>query len=94
MSASQLYIAAYDVRDPSRLRQALYVLKDFASGGQKSVFECYLTPAEKRLLLSRIREVINENIDAFLLVRLPAPHRIEVLGQGILPLNDEWMIIG
>lgn len=36
------YLAAYDVSDPKRLQQALHVLRDYATGGQKSVFECFL----------------------------------------------------
>ncbi len=43
--ARTLYLVAYDVRRPSRLRKALRVLKDYASGGQKSAFECYLSAA-------------------------------------------------
>ncbi|MEA3643999.1 MAG: CRISPR-associated endonuclease Cas2, partial [Lamprobacter sp.] len=42
-----LYIAAYDVSDNARLRDALKVLKGYASGRQKSVFECFLTDAER-----------------------------------------------
>ncbi len=43
MSTRKLYIAAYDISNPRRLRQALKILKGYACGRQKSVFECYLT---------------------------------------------------
>ena len=54
-----LYIAAYDVTDPARLRQALHVLKGYASGGQKSVFECFLTSRERQALLDEVRAVLD-----------------------------------
>ena len=41
----KLYLVAYDVREPSRLRRALHILKDYAYAGQKSVFECW--PSKK-----------------------------------------------
>ena len=43
-----LYLVAYDIREPRRLRKMLYLLKEYASGGQKSAFECYLTAGEKK----------------------------------------------
>jgi len=46
MKNRQLYLAAYDVSCPRRLRKALYVLRGFASGGQKSVFECLRIPVQ------------------------------------------------
>ena len=44
MSKRALYIATYDVADPTRLRKVHHVVKRFATGGQKSVFECFLNP--------------------------------------------------
>ena len=61
MPARQLFLAAYDVRDDGRLRRALHVLRDYTCGGQKSVFECYLTPNERKKLLSRVLSVICED---------------------------------
>ncbi len=59
MTQRQLYLAAYDISCNRRLRKALYALRGYASGGQKSVFECFLTPTEKRQLLEDIAQVIN-----------------------------------
>ena len=66
MKNRQLYIAAYDISDAKRLRKALYAVRGYASGGQKSVFECFLTAAEKRALLDSIRLIINPKEDRFL----------------------------
>ena len=39
MTRRALYIVAYDVAKPSRLRKVHRTVKRFATGGQKSVFE-------------------------------------------------------
>lgn len=46
MSERQLHLAAYDVREPSRLAAALQLVRAYATGGQKSVYEIFLTLAE------------------------------------------------
>ncbi len=38
-----LYLIAYDVRVPNRLVAALHLTRRYATGGQKSVHECWLT---------------------------------------------------
>ena len=66
MNKRQLYIAAYDISCNRRLRRALYVVRGYASGGQKSEYECFLTPAEKVLLLEEVREIIDPLEDRFI----------------------------
>lgn len=41
-----LFLVAYDVCDPQRLHRVRKFLTAFKVGGQKSVFECWLTPSE------------------------------------------------
>lgn len=45
-----LLLVAYDVTDPRRLAAARDAVSGWASGGQKSVFECLARPAERRAL--------------------------------------------
>jgi CRISPR-associated protein Cas2 len=85
MTNRQLYLAAYDISCNRRLRKALYVLRGFASGGQKSVFECFLTPAEKSQLLAEISLVINPVEDRFILLRLAGTKHIRTLGKAVVP---------
>jgi CRISPR-associated protein Cas2 len=89
-----LYIAAYDIRNPRRLRRALYVLKDFASGGQKSVFECYLQITEKRELIARIEQVLDLDEDRFLVVPIPGGKTAYVMGTAIMPADPEFFYVG
>lgn len=94
MKNRKLYIAAYDVADPKRLRKALRILRAYASGGQKSVFECFLTPAEQRELLAAMRELIDVNEDRFLLVLLEGHGEVRTLGRAVPPQNGDYFYVG
>ena len=90
----RLYLAAYDISSASRLRAALYALKGFASGRQKSVFECFLTGAERRDLVETISEIIDQDEDRFLLLPLGAADSIKTLGKGVAPVEQSYYYIG
>ncbi len=94
MSARLLYLAAYDVTDPDRLQAALRVLKGYACGGQKSVFECFLTARERLALLDAIREVLEPREDRFLLLPLPDDRGIRGLGIAVRPSDPEFYYVG
>jgi CRISPR-associated protein Cas2 len=94
MTQRTLHIAAYDVSDPTRLREALKVLKGYATGRQKSVFECFLTAAEKRSLLAEVRAVLHPIEDRFLMVRLDPRGKIRVLGRAVKPTDPPWFYVG
>ncbi len=94
MTTRLLHIACYDVSDDRRLRRALYVLRDYATGGQKSVFECFLTPGEKYELIDRVNAVIDPKEDRFLLLRLDGRRSMHVLGVARAPLDPDFFYIG
>lgn len=94
MKQRQLYLAAYDISCNRRLRKALYVLRAYASGGQKSVFECFLTPAERRNLLAEIGAVIDPAEDRFILLKLVGPKSIRTLGKAVLPQDGSFFYVG
>lgn len=85
MTQRSLYIAAYDVSDDRRLRAAHRVLKAYASGCQKSVFECYLTDAERHRMLAEVGEVIDPVEDRFFAVRLDPRGAVRALGRALPP---------
>jgi CRISPR-associated protein Cas2 len=64
-----LYLASYDVINPSRLAKALRLLKDYATGGQYSFFECPLTENEHNQLINRMAQLLKED-DSFFLIEL------------------------
>jgi CRISPR-associated protein Cas2 len=94
MAKRQLYLAAYDISCNRRLRKALYVLRGYASGGQKSVFECFLTSTEKRQLLEDIAGVINPEEDRFVVLRLAGVKHIRTLGKAVLPQDGSFFYVG
>ena len=94
MKNRQLYLAAYDISCNRRLRKALYLLRGYASGGQKSVFECFLTPAEKLQLLEAIGLVIDPVEDRFILLRLAGAKHIRTLGKAVLPQDGSFFYVG
>lgn len=94
MANRPLYLAAYDIADDGRLARALRVLRNYATGGQKSVFECFLSDAERRLLLSEVRDVIDLDEDRFFLLRLDPRSRTRVLGVAVRPADPDFFYIG
>lgn len=93
MSQRHLHLAAYDVTDDKRLRQALKILRGYATGGQKSVFECFLSPSEKRDLLEQINELLDLDDDRFLLVRLDPRAKVRTLGIAVAPGDPAFIYI-
>ena len=93
MSARHLYLAAYDVANPRRLTAALDLVRGFATGGQKSVHEVFLTPAEKREVLHAMSLILDEDEDRFLLLRLDPHARCHTLGRASAPVDPSHFYI-
>lgn len=94
MPQRALYIAAYDISDAARLRQALYILKGYATGGQKSVFECFLTQTERQCLLSEVQRVVDADADRFILLQLEQRARVRTLGIAVPPVDPDYFYVG
>lgn len=94
MSRRKLYLAAYDVRQPRRLRAALKRVRAHATGGQKSVHEVYLTPGEHRELLHDMSLLLEENEDRFLLLRLDPRQEPLVYGKDTPPHDPAFFYGG
>lgn len=89
MTDRALYLAAYDVADPKRLRLSLELIKGHATGGQKSAYECFLTEAEQNRLLQDMALVLEEEEDSFLLIGLDPRSRVYTLGRAVAPSDAE-----
>lgn len=94
MTHRHLFIAAYDIRDNKRLRKALKVVRAYASGGQKSVFECFLTTAERSTLLTDIKDAIDADEDRFFLLKLDTRCQVLTLGKAVPPQDGSFYYIG
>jgi CRISPR-associated protein Cas2 len=93
METRSLYLAAYDVADPRRLRAALDLIKGYSTGGQKSVHECFLTEGERAQLLADMALVLEEDEDSFLLLRLDPGARVYTLGIAAQPVDEPYFYL-
>ncbi len=75
-----LYLAAYDIANPKRLHRMLVAVKGYATGGQKSVFECWLDGGEKKKILAASASIMSLSEDRFMLIRLDPRQQPRLLG--------------
>ncbi len=94
MPERDLYLAAYDVSRPSRLAAALHAVRAYATGGQKSVHEVFLTQAERGDLLRDMALILDEQEDRFLLLRLDPRARVHTLGKAQEPADPDLFYLG
>jgi CRISPR-associated protein Cas2 len=94
MSNRNLHLTAYDIRQPTRLRRVLNIIKDYATGGQKSAYECYLTPAEKVEMIGRVMHTMNLSEDRFSCIELRQSKQVRTLGKAIQSQNLDYFYIG
>jgi len=92
--ARKLYIVAYDDRQPSRLSKALKVVRGFASGGQKSAYECWLDADDRAELENRLATVLDLGEDSVALVPLAARAPMTALGAAVLPEDPAYYYFG
>ncbi len=89
-----LYIIAYDITDEKRLQRVRYFLKGYSTGGQKSVYECFLTEGELRFVLSTLQRLIYESEDRVHVFRLEGHSRVWTLGVALPPKDPEFFFFG
>ena len=94
MKERNLYVAAYDIRNPRRLRAVLRAVKAYATGGQKSAYECFLTEAERRALIDEVQAIIEHEEDTFLLLRLDRRACVHALGIASAPEDPPFFYYG
>lgn len=94
MQTRNLHIAAYDIASPKRLHHALDLLKGFSTGGQKSVFECFLSPNEQRELLIEATHILDLEEDRFLLIAVDAASPVTTRGIAVPPESLNFFYVG
>lgn len=91
MSNRKLYLAAYDIAQPRRLRQFLKLLREFSGNGQKSVFECWLSMTEKKELTDRAHQLMASKEDRFILFLIHAQLPVITLGKAVSPVDENYI---
>jgi CRISPR-associated protein Cas2 len=81
MANRDLYLFCYDVACPRRWRRVHRLLAGYRVAGQKSVFECLMTVAEREACVSELRRLID-----------PACDRVHVLALDPRLPREGWGI--
>jgi CRISPR-associated protein Cas2 len=92
-TARDLYLAAYDVVAPRRLRAALDLVRGYATGGQYSVHECWLTAAERAQLIGDAASILDPDDDRMLLLRLDPRGAVIALGVAVAPADPSCFYV-
>lgn len=89
-----LYIVAYDIADPKRLRKVHQVVKQYATGGQKSAFECFLSNSERVELIKQGCSLIDPNVDRFALIPVNQQGETIVTGIALPAVDPDFYYVG
>lgn len=89
-----LFLIAYDICKPQRLNRVRKVLKGYSTGGQKSVFECFLTQGELKKITEIIKKIINPEEDRVHIINLDARSKVHTFGIALPPHDPEFFYFG
>jgi len=89
-----LYLIAYDITEDKRLTQVRQFLKGYSTGGQKSVYECYLTDGELKYVSSSLKEIIYEEEDRVHIFTMDGRSKTHTLGIAVQPHDPAYFYIG
>lgn len=92
MSIRRFYLIAYDISDSGRQHQVRNILQGYATGSQKSLYECWLTETEWQDLRCRLPNLLQEG-DRLHAVRLPETDQHAMLFGAAQPLRYETFIV-
>ena len=89
-----LYLIAYDITNNRRLNRVRQFLKGYSTGGQKSVYECFLTDGELRYVKKKIERLIDEDEDRVHIFTMDGRSKTHALGIAVQPKDPEYFYIG
>lgn len=92
-AARTLYLICYDVSSPKRLYRVRKYLLAYKVGGQKSFFECWLTPAELHEVRSTLNMLIDPDEDRAHIFQLDPRMKCDFMGLATQPVTSVFMII-
>lgn len=97
MHERHLYSVTYDISNPKRWRRIFKKMKGYGVHLQLSVFQCDLTPSEKRQLLGDLAAMIHAGEDQVIVVDLGLSRGISVqmesIGRPASPYQRGPMIV-
>jgi len=90
----QLFLIGYDIRCNKRRAGALKCIKGHAIGGQRSLYECWLTTGELNTMRYRLARAIDESDDSIVIIRLDSTASIHLLGIAVKPSTGDYFYQG
>ena len=90
----RLYLIAYDITSNKRLSRVHHLLKGYSTGGQKSVYECFLTEGDRRYVTSALDGLIEAEEDRVHIFSLDGRSRTHTLGIGVQPKDPSFFYFG
>jgi CRISPR-associated protein Cas2 len=94
MTQRHLFLIGYDISCNSRRRRALHAVKGHAVGGQKSLYECWLSTAELQTAMRDLRRLVDPVEDRVFFVRLDPRAQVRTLGVGVPPTDGDFFYQG
>jgi len=91
--ARTLFLVCYDVAAPNRLAKVHKTIQAYALGGQKSFYECWLTPDDLRSLRESLAGLINPTEDRVHFFQLDPRIRPLFFGQAKRPSMTPFLIV-
>ena len=92
-AARTLFLVCYDICSPQRLYRVRKYLLGYRVGGQKSFFECWLTPAELREVRQTLETMLEPEEDRAHIFQLDPRMKSDGLGLASLTVTDVFMIV-
>lgn len=90
MAVRKLYLIAYDITDDKRLTKVCHFLRGYSTGGQKSVYECFLTEAELSHVVKELRMMIREECDRVHVFQIDGRAQTICLGIAVKPKDPAY----
>lgn len=90
----RLFLVAYDIRQPKRLRRALRVARAVASGGQKSAYECWLSEVDRHALIRQMSELLDTDDDQLAVIPLDPRRSVTTIGRALPPSDPDFFYFG
>lgn len=94
MSYRTLYLVCYDICDQRRLHKVHRYLQGYRVGGQKSFFECWLTPPELKKVEHNLAEMMDGYEDRVHIFQLDPRMAVDCYGiASSKALDTPFMIL-
>jgi CRISPR-associated protein Cas2 len=89
----QFYLVSYDIACPHRLASVLKTTQSYRVEGQKSMHECWLSPAELQSFRSTLCQLIHPDEDRIHIMLLDPRMTVQVWGTGTTFIQQNFFMI-